>query len=342
MRPAVAGLNGLEVTVKESRGLWKRIAILVILVLIVLPLFAIVFGVSWIVPVKQQMSLAEQKIEPTIQVVVRATPTATRPPAVAASDATPTSIPLSASTSGAASMNTPQPIPASTDNTHSGFLSPDNWQTWLVILPGIAGLVLLIGSVVVAFIVTNWKKSDPRSKDTNMNGDKTGKRTKLRYVLLVLLFWIALSVFLILDFVFTVSLYVRFVAIYAAFWVLVGALLLWGRPLREELLILALFVIVLFSVRFIDWHSRKPFLRDLYSIKEGMTPAQVDQIMGGYMKGHYGGPPGSHTQYEFDEQGDVVTGGVTYRHTNEGWGNSDWGTVTFENGRVVYTRFSPD
>jgi len=37
-----------------------------------------------------------------------------------------------------------------------------------------------------------------------------------------------------------------------------------------------------------------------------------------------------------------VTGTSTYRHTNEGWGNSDWGVVTFEDGRVVQTEFMPD
>jgi hypothetical protein len=129
---------------------------------------------------------------------------------------------------------------------------------------------------------------------------------------------------------------------YMAFWLLVGALLATGRSLRDKLLILGLFVLVLGSVRFVDWNSRKPFLRKFYSLQEGMTAEEVDQIMSGYMKANGGGPPQSQDQYEFDEQGEIVTGWVTYRHTNEGWGDSDWGVVTFENGRVVHRRFLPD
>jgi hypothetical protein len=137
-----------------------------------------------------------------------------------------------------------------------------------------------------------------------------------------------------------VSIYPRFVAIYAAFWVLVGALLLHGRPTREKVLTLALFVAVLVSVRFIDWNSRKPFLKDLHSIKEGMTPVQVEEIMGHHMQG--GGRPLASPETEVDERGQIATGTVTYRHTNEGWGDSDWGVVTFEDGRVVRTEFLPD
>ena len=98
------------------------------------------------------------------------------------------------------------------------------------------------------------------------------------------------------------------------------------------------------SVRFVDWNTRKPFLKSLYRIREGMVPAQVDQIMSDYGGGCYGGsaailkPSGC----EFNEQGEIVTGCVTYTHTKEGWGNSDWGTVYFEDGVVVSTEFSPD
>jgi hypothetical protein len=75
-----------------------------------------------------------------------------------------------------------------------------------------------------------------------------------------------------------------------------------------------------------------------------MTESQVDQIMDGYIKEYGGGPPPSLRAYEprFDEQGSIVTGWVTYRHTDEGWGDSDWGEVTFEDRHVVETRFLHD
>ena len=329
-RPAGVGLHQLEVTSKESRGLGKWIVILVLLVLLALPLFALICGFLWVVPIRSTQSM----VTPMAQVVAVDGPTATPLPALP--DATPT--------------DAPQPTLTAADTPHSTSmpsgsalsLNPFN-RAIFIILPGIAGLVLLIGAAVVAVIVKRWKGSDTQSKDTSINGDNVGiwaRTTKLRYALLAFAFWLALSAFLILDLGFSVSLYLRFVAIYTAFWVLFGALLLYGRPMRQTLLILGLFVMVAFSVRFADWNSRKPFLKDFYSIKEGMTPAQVEQIMGGYMIG--GGAPLGSSRTELNGWVEIVAGTVTYRHTNEGWGDSDWGVVTFENGRVVKTEFLPD
>ena len=331
-RPAGAGLHELEVTGRESRGLGKWIVILVLLVLLALPLFALFCGILWVVPIRSTQSM----VTPMVQIVAVDAPTATPLPALTASDATPT--------------DAPQPTPTAADTPHSTSmpsgsalsLNPFN-RAIFIILPGIAGLVLLIGAAAVAVIVKRWRGSDTQSKDTSVNGDHGGiwaRTTKLRYALLAFAFWLALSIFLILDLGFSVSLYFRFVAIYTAFWILVGALLLYGRPMREILLILGLFVMVAFSVRFMDWNSRKPFLKDFYSVKVGMTPAQVEQIIGGYMIG--GGAPLGSPKTEINERGEIVTGTATYRHTNEGWGDSDWGVVTFENGRVVKIEFLPD
>ena len=210
----------------------------------------------------------------------------------------------------------------------------------VLFLAGCAGLVLLIGVVVVAVIVTRRrKKSDTPANNSGANVvDEDEKaaatKTKLRYALLVIVFLIAFGVFLVLDLFFQVSVYLRFVAAYAAFWTLVGALLLRGSPTRHKLLILGLFVVIVFSVRFVNWTTLKPFLKDFYSIKEGMTPAQVEQIMGSYIIGD--------GKTEINEQGEIVAGSITYRHTNEGWGDSDWGVVTFENSRVVEIEFLPD
>ena len=331
-RPAGAGLHELEVTGKESRGLGKWIVILVLLGLFVLPLFAVVCGILWVVPIRSTHSM----VTPMAQIVAVDAPTATPLPALTASDATPT--------------EAPQPTPTAADTRQSTSvpsgsarsLNPFN-RAVFIILPGIAGLMLLVGAAVVAVITKRWKGSDTQSKDTSINRDNGGiwaRTTKLRYVLLAFAFWLASSIFLILDILGSASLYFRFVAIYTAFWVLVGALLLYGRPMREILLILGLFVMVTFSVRFVDWNSRKPFLKDLYRIREGMTPAQVEQIMSDYMKGD-GAPLGS-PKTEINERGEIVTGTLTYRHTDGGWGDSDWGVVTFENGRVVQTEFLPD
>ena len=139
----------------------------------------------------------------------------------------------------------------------------------------------------------------------------------------------------IFDLLGSASFYPVFVVIYTTFWVLIGALLLYDRPIREKVLILAVFVTLIFSLRFIDWNSRKPFLRSLYRIKEGMTHREVEQIMGCYTKS-------VGTNAQVDGDGYTVTGNVSYTHTDEGWGNSDIGLLTFQGGRVAEIAFLPD
>ena len=207
----------------------------------------------------------------------------------------------------------------------------------LTVLSTIAGLVSFMITAVVALVVERWRRDVPQSKDVDTSGgDKRGWTTVLRsrYVLLAFPLGFALSLFLILDLGVSVSVYLRVTAIYAAFWVLVLMLLLEGTPARHKLLILVLFAMTIFAVRFVDWNSGKRFRKDLYRIKEGMTAAQVDQIMSSYMT-----RSGLENSYE---RGELVTGRVFYRHTDEGWGNCDVGTVFFRDGRVVHTEFSPD
>ncbi|UCC61706.1 MAG: hypothetical protein JSV36_12985, partial [Anaerolineae bacterium] len=191
----------------------------------------------------------------------------------------------------------------------------------------------------------------PRSRGPDAGGSDGRRWTAVlrsSYVLLAFLVGFALGLYLILDFALSVSLYLRFVAVYCAFWVLVLLLLLKGSPARQKLLILALLAIAFSSVRFIDWNSRKPFLKDLYRIEVGMTVAQVEQIMGDYMTGGGVplGSPGTRLDGRLAEgligPAEPATGTISYRHTDEWWGNSDWGVVTLENGRVVDIWFSHD
>jgi hypothetical protein len=329
-----AGQPGSDVATKSSGGLWKWILLAVLLFLLVVPLCVVVGGVLTITPVRQT-TVMDPGLEPEIHVVEQGESIVTLSPA--------TTEPFGTSSQGEQASETAQPTSTPPGRSALLSLNPFNPATFVMLL-GLAGLVLLLGVAVVAAVGKGWKGTEEPSGAIQVNGDSPepwSRTEKLRSVLLALVLWIALSAFLILDLVFQVSLYWQFMVMYAAFWLLVGALLVTGRPLRDKLLILGLFVLVLGSVRFVDWNSRKPFLREFYSLQEGMTAEEVDQIMSGYMKAHGGGTP-AQDQYEFDEQGEIVTGWVTYRHTNEGWGDSDWGVVTFENGRVVRLQFLPD
>jgi hypothetical protein len=223
-------------------------------------------------------------------------------------------------------------------------LTPDN-DLLFVIVPGISALAVLSAVMVIAVVLTRFWNSNEDPEPGTESRTEWANTSRLRYVLLALAIWFALSIFLILDVGFAVSVYLQFVAIYAAFCVLIGALLLVGSPRREKLLILGLLVTMLFSIRLVNWNSRKPFLKDFYRVREGMTVGQVEQIMEGYMGGSF--QPERTLAFRTGESAaeteDLAPPDrAVYRHTNEGWGNSDWGEIIFEKGRVVEIRFLPD
>ena len=92
------------------------------------------------------------------------------------------------------------------------------------------------------------------------------------------------------------------------------------------------------------WHPRKRFVRDLESIAVGATVNEVETIMGSYLKGR--GAKWLQTQapsYPEGTRRTAATGTMTYRwNDSDGRYDSDWGLVTFENGRVKRTEFAPD
>jgi hypothetical protein len=218
---------------------------------------------------------------------------------------------------------------------------------WSVIIFAVCSIVVGL-LLLVPRLLRRRQGKDSRLWDQGIvddTGDDWAQTAKLRYALLAIAIWFALSIYLVLDVGFAVSVYWQVAAIYAAFWVLIGALLLVGSPSREKLLILGLLVVALFSIRFVDWNSRKPFLKDLYRVKQGMTVGQVEQIMGSFMGGTCSpapplGSPAGESAAEPEEP--ALPDRAVYRHTDEGWGDSDWGEIRFENGQVVEIRFLPD
>jgi hypothetical protein len=111
---------------------------------------------------------------------------------------------------------------------------------------------------------------------------------------------------------------------------------------------------------FVEWTTRKPFLRDLALVHVGMTEAEVRHIMGRYMEGTgwpalpgsgFSNAPGtlnivgSASQYSTTNSPDgqmVIRNSLVFRHSNDGAFNSDWGIVSLSNGKVVRVDFSPD
>ena len=151
---------------------------------------------------------------------------------------------------------------------------------------------------------------------------------------------IAVSLYILADRHLAISVLLIPALAYCGFWAVLGIVLFQARPARQRLVLALLVFAVILPIRFIDWDSRKPFLKDLYRVSSGMTETQVDQIMGKYIRGS--GWPANPNPEAIKPGQLAIANSVIYRHTNEGWGDSDWGIVTYRHGRVVDVRYSPD
>ncbi len=118
-------------------------------------------------------------------------------------------------------------------------------------------------------------------------------------------------------------------------------------------------MVVVAILHLVPWSSRKPFLQDLERVQPGMARAEVEQIMAGYMRGtgwpevpfaDGAGPrtltsvsTGATYQTKTDPNGQLaIKDSIVFRHSNDGRLNSDWGVVTFRNGKVIAKQFMPD
>ena len=150
-----------------------------------------------------------------------------------------------------------------------------------------------------------------------------------------LLLLIALGIFIIFDLEIALSINTYITLAYAAFWLIIGYLILRQHPKRYKLSLLAIFLTAILVIYSIDWNSRKPFLRDFHRIEIGMTATQVDQMMKNYIK--FIGPT-----TQLNAQGDILAGKISYRHTRQGWGDSDVIILTIENSQIVEISYYPD
>lgn len=84
----------------------------------------------------------------------------------------------------------------------------------------------------------------------------------------------------------------------------------------------------------VPWNSRKPFLQRLGQIAIGMSPAEVEAIMAGYLR---------RTNWEAFDGPVRVRDAMVFRHSDAPEFNSDWGVVRFDAAaRVVAVEFLPD
>lgn len=152
-------------------------------------------------------------------------------------------------------------------------------------------------------------------------------------------------------------LYLVGLAVFAAGLIRPGPL----RSQRPRLAVLSVGIVAVAALYFVEWTTRKPFLRDLAKVQSGMTEAEVRRIMGRYQEGTgWPAPPArgsaqmaagkevggqeSHTTPEPSSRRGELTmpNSLVFRHSNTAKFNSDWGIVSFSGGRVVGVRFDAD
>ena len=121
-------------------------------------------------------------------------------------------------------------------------------------------------------------------------------------------------------------------------WVLAACSIARGSGIRvtAKLILLTSGLAMILSVRFLDWNSQKPFIRDLLTVRSGMTRPEVEAIMGRYLR------PEWEDSTDDSYHGIDPNGLVVYRPSHEAAYNADWGIVRFKNGRVDGVEFSSD
>jgi hypothetical protein len=109
---------------------------------------------------------------------------------------------------------------------------------------------------------------------------------------------------------------------------------------------LALVLAAIATLYFVEWSTRKPFLRDLARVQVGMSEADVRLVMARYKEGTGWpavptSPPSSSAKPE--PAGELVLPhSLVFRHSDEAAFNSDWAIIALSEGRVAKVEFSAD
>ena len=121
-----------------------------------------------------------------------------------------------------------------------------------------------------------------------------------------------------------------------AAWVSAGSALLSRRTI-----VLMAFLLVL-SMRYWDFNSRKPFLRSFHGLTRGDTKEEVIRHMARFrLSGSGRGFVFARWRDRYPALSERVEF-LCFTHTREGWGDSDWGLAYFVDGRLIDTQFSHD
>lgn len=166
------------------------------------------------------------------------------------------------------------------------------------------------------------------------------ENSSIDIVLAVSLGIMILSTYAIFDILAAISLDVRINLLVGALLLSLAFLFLRYRSWWQQLLVALVTITILIGMTQTDWNSRKPFLRDLNRVELGMDIQEVTTIMEDYISDT--SPPLGPISGSFSPSEFSMIDTLIYRHTNQGWGNSDWGVITFTEGKVNQVKFYPD
>ncbi|MBK9273713.1 MAG: hypothetical protein IPM49_04130 [Flavobacteriales bacterium] len=115
-----------------------------------------------------------------------------------------------------------------------------------------------------------------------------------------------------------------------------------GMPTRRRWVLVVSGAVLVLSMRYWDFNSRKPFLRSFQGLAVGDTKEQAIRKMARFrLSGSGRGFVFARLRHRYPALSERVEF-LCFTHTREGWGDSDWGLAYFVDGRLIRTQFSHD
>jgi hypothetical protein len=135
---------------------------------------------------------------------------------------------------------------------------------------------------------------------------------------------ICTPIYLYTDIFFPVSVIPLSLSFCAIIWLLLTPLLLKYLKIENKITAVVISTLLILFAQYYEWNTRKPFLRDLFSIKKDMTIFEVNKIMSSYMK-----------KSDLPEP-------IIFKHSQSSTFGSDEGIVSFRDGKVESVEFFAD
>jgi hypothetical protein len=104
-------------------------------------------------------------------------------------------------------------------------------------------------------------------------------------------------------------------------------------PLSRRIVIVTSMLLLILSIKYMDWSPKKSFMRDLLQIRKGMTGVQVETIMSDQQK-NFAQPESEY----FLHLNPTYSGEAVFRDNS----GEDIGVIEFQDGHVVNVQYIPE